>query len=53
LTPSGAALEEKILEVYRLDGEGWRVVLTAAGHDRVRAEPFDAVEPELGSVWRR
>lgn len=39
------------LEVYRLDGEGWRVVLTAAGSDRVRAEPFDAIELELGSVW--
>jgi hypothetical protein len=43
----------RTLEVYRLDGGGWRVVLTAAGNDRVRAEPFDAIELELASAWGR
>src|SRR4051812_12495902 len=32
------------LEVFRLDGDGWRLVLTAAGDEKIRAEPFDAVE---------
>jgi Uma2 family endonuclease len=41
------------LEVYRLDGDGWRVALTAAGGDKVRAEPFDAIELDLGGVWAR
>jgi Uma2 family endonuclease len=41
------------LEVFRLDGEGWRVALTAAGADRVRAEPFDAIELELDGLWAR
>jgi Uma2 family endonuclease len=41
------------LEVYRLDGDTWRVVMTAAGADKVRAEPFDAIELDLGSLWAR
>jgi Uma2 family endonuclease len=41
------------LESYRLDGEGWRLVQTLAGEATVRAEPFDAIEFELGSLWSR
>lgn len=32
------------LAVYRWTPEGYLVVLTAEGRERVRAEPFDAVE---------
>ena len=41
------------LEVYRLDGDGWRLVHTYAGEETIRPEPFDAVELELGSLWTR
>jgi Uma2 family endonuclease len=41
------------LEVFRLDGETWRLVLSVAGPVRVRAEPFDAVELDLGPIWAR
>jgi len=41
------------LEVYRLDGDGWRLVQTYAGDVTIRPEPFDAVALELGSLWRR
>ena len=41
------------LEVHRLDGEGWRLVLSVAGDVKVRAEPFEAIELDLGVVWAR
>ncbi len=41
------------LEVYRLDGDAWRLVLSAAGNDKVRAEPFDAVDLDLAIIWSR
>jgi len=41
------------LEVFRLDGAGWRLALTAAGDARVRDEPFEAIELELGGLWAR
>jgi len=41
------------LEVLRLDGETYRIVLTAAGEERVRAEPFDAIELDLAIFWAR
>jgi Uma2 family endonuclease len=43
---------EKTLEVLRLDGDGYRLVLAADGDDPVRAEPFDAIALELGLLWR-
>jgi hypothetical protein len=43
----------KTLEVYRLDGETFRLVGTHAEDARVRAEPFDAIELELGALWER
>ena len=41
------------LEVYRLDGETWRLVRVWRGDTTVRAEPFDAVEIPLGLLWKR
>jgi len=45
--------DARTLEVFRLDGEGWRLVGLWEGDARVRAEPFDAVELELGGLWAR
>src|SRR5690606_18051551 len=45
--------DAKTLEVFRLDGDGWRLVGTWEGDARLRAEPFDAVELELGGLWAR
>lgn len=42
----------KTLEVFRLDGAGWRLLGTFT-EERVRAEPFDALELELASLWAR
>jgi Uma2 family endonuclease len=41
------------LEVFRLDGDGWRVAMSVSGNTAVRAEPFDAVEIDLAGVWAR
>jgi Uma2 family endonuclease len=41
----------KTLEVLRLEGGFWVLALTAAGEEPVRAEPFDAIELELGALW--
>ena len=41
------------LEAYRLDGESYRLMSTHGGDDLVRAEPFAAVEFELGALWMR
>lgn len=39
------------LEVFRLDGPGWRLAGAWSGTDKVRAEPFDAVELDLALLW--
>jgi Uma2 family endonuclease len=41
------------LEVYRLVEGSWRVRGTHAGAARVRVEPFEALELELGRLWER
>ena len=41
------------LEIFRLEGGGWRLVTSVAGNEKVRAEPFDAVELDLEGVWAR
>jgi Uma2 family endonuclease len=41
----------RILEVYRLTGDGWLLLATHAGATCVRAEPFDAVELDLAPLW--
>lgn len=44
---------DKRLEVYALDAEttDWREVRIYEGNATVRAEPFEAIELELGSLW--
>jgi Uma2 family endonuclease len=43
--------EAKLLEVWRLEKEKWMRIATWADNARVRAEPFDAVELELATLW--
>jgi Uma2 family endonuclease len=42
----------RTLEVYRLEGGRWTELDTFEGDTKVRAEPFDAIELDLGRVWR-
>jgi Uma2 family endonuclease len=39
------------LEVYRLEGSSYQLLVTHAGAERVRAEPFEALELALGLLW--
>ncbi len=39
------------LEVLRYQPDGWLLAATFSEDERVRAEPFDAVELELGALW--
>jgi Uma2 family endonuclease len=41
----------RTLEVFRLEGRHWLLVDTFAEEERVRAEPFEALELELALVW--
>lgn len=41
----------RTLEVLRLDGPTYRVVIAVRGETRVRAEPFEALELELALLW--
>jgi Uma2 family endonuclease len=43
----------RLLEVYRLEAGRWSLLDTYEGDDKVRAEPFDAVELDLASIWAR
>ncbi len=43
---------QRTLEVLRLDGESYRVLGTWRDAARPRAEPFDAIELELGLLWQ-
>ena len=43
----------RMLEVYRLEGGRWSLIETYEDDEKVRAEPFDAVELELGAIWAR
>jgi Uma2 family endonuclease len=42
---------QRLLEVLRLDGDKWLRVAAYRDDARVRAEPFDAIELELGLLW--
>jgi Uma2 family endonuclease len=42
---------EQTLEVYRLLDGRWHEVDTFEGDAKVRAEPFDAIELDLGALW--
>jgi Uma2 family endonuclease len=39
------------LEVFRRQESQWLLVSQHAGDERVRAEPFEAVELELSALW--
>jgi Uma2 family endonuclease len=39
------------LEVLRLESERWSLLATHDGAAKVRAEPFAAIELELGALW--
>jgi Uma2 family endonuclease len=41
------------LEAFRLDGQTYRLMGTSRDEARVRIEPFEAVELELATLWRR
>jgi Uma2 family endonuclease len=43
---------EKSLELLRLDGVSSRLLATFGGNERVRIEPFDAIELELEALGR-
>jgi Uma2 family endonuclease len=43
----------RTLEVLRLDGPPYRLAATWRGDAKVRAEPFDAIEMDLGVLWAR
>jgi Uma2 family endonuclease len=43
----------RILEVFRLEGAGWLLVGAWEGAASVRAEPFAALELDLGLLWSR
>jgi Uma2 family endonuclease len=42
---------QRTLEVLRLTPEGWLTLAVHHDDQRVRAEPFDAIELELGVLW--
>ena len=41
----------RTLEVFRREASGWLLAGAFAGDERVRAEPFDGIELELGALW--
>lgn len=43
----------QLLDVLRLDGDTYRLVQSHGEAEVVRAEPFDAIELELGALWPR
>jgi Uma2 family endonuclease len=43
----------KTVEVYRSDGERWLLLATHGEDERVRAEPFEAIEIDLSLLWAR
>jgi Uma2 family endonuclease len=44
--------DARTLETYRREGDLWLALATYGGDARVRAEPFDAAELDLGALWR-
>jgi Uma2 family endonuclease len=41
---------QRTLEVLRLESGRWTIIGTH-GDDRIRAEPFEAIELELSALW--
>jgi len=44
---------QKTLEVFRLVDSMYQLILAAEGEERVKAEPFDAIELDLAILWQR
>ncbi|HVY47067.1 MAG TPA: Uma2 family endonuclease [Minicystis sp.] len=42
---------DRTLEVLRLENGRWSILAVHRDDERVRAEPFDAIELELGILW--
>jgi Uma2 family endonuclease len=42
---------DRVLHVYRQEREKWLLVSAFVGEGRVRAEPFEDVELNLGALW--
>jgi Uma2 family endonuclease len=43
---------EQSLEGFRLEAGRWRQMILARGEERVRVEPFEALEIDLARLWR-
>jgi Uma2 family endonuclease len=43
--------QARLLEVFRLEHGRWSLLVTHRDNARIRAEPFDAVEIDLGLLW--
>jgi len=41
----------KTLEIFRLQGGSWLSAAVHRGESTVRAEPFDAIEIDIGALW--
>lgn len=41
----------RLLEVFRLEGPRWVLLATHGDDERVRAEPFEAIEIDLLALW--
>lgn len=41
----------KILDTYRLKSNGWNPLARFHGDDKVRSEPFQEIEFDLGDLW--
>ena len=42
---------DRTLEVLRLRDGAWTIVAVCSDSDRVRIEPFEAIDLELGRLW--
>lgn len=42
---------QRTLDVYQLEGSRWLLLATHGGGEKVRAEPFDAIEIDLAPLW--
>jgi hypothetical protein len=42
---------QQTLKVFGLESARWTLLATHEAHARVRAEPFAAVELDLGTLW--
>jgi Uma2 family endonuclease len=43
--------EARTLEVFRLENSRWSMVAVFGGNEIARAEPFDAIDIDLPSIW--